>query len=187
MAQFENEDGSLLALGAVAIIGFAAGLAGKGSRATSPRQLARNKRGQAHRDARDGVPERERILANARKYTYADYVAGWRTRGLIALKDELTEDDKDELQRLNMKWGYDSPYAQPAEVKVTLMGEGIPHLHEYVQDWLWDLHWWAVYRGKTLDEYLDTCDLWGPLTRAAVHASPPMPEGYIVSTRRQGR
>jgi len=155
----------------------------------TPRALARNEVDSTFRAAQDAIPERERILTNARKHTHEDYVAGWREQRTIASKgNKLTEDEKDELQRLRHLWGgLDCPYAQPPEVKVTLAGEGIPHLDAFVQEWLWNNHWWAAYAGQTIEEYLERClktDLYGPLSMAAVRNSPPMPEGYVVSTRR---
>lgn len=154
----------------------------------SPRAIARDERGRAFRASQDAVPERERILANARKYTYEDYVAGWRELNLIAQKPgKLTEDEKDELQRLRHKWSEDCPYNQPPEVKVSLMGEGIPHLDAWLQDWLWDHLWFAERFGQTIDEHIrrgPATDLYTDAVVAALKASPPLPDNYVPSTRR---
>ena len=153
----------------------------------SPRAIARDEVGYAFRAAKDAIPERERILTNARKYTREDYVAGWQELNLIAQKSgKLDDDEKDELQRLRHQWAEDSPYNQPPDVKVSLVGEGIPHLDFFVQEWLWDNLWWAAYQGQTVEEYISglRTSTFGPLFRVAIRNSPPMPEGYVVTTRR---
>ena len=65
-----------------------------------------------------------------------------------------------------------------------LEGIGPEHYRTHLQDWLWDILWAADYRGDTLEAYMARVESWGPVTLAALKASPPVPEGYILSTRR---
>jgi hypothetical protein len=150
----------------------------------TPRALARDARRQAHRDVQALTPERERIIANMR-HPYAHYKTIMDRQTRIAVQDSLTEDDKDELAQTHLDMD-DSPYLQPPEVKASFNGVGPDHYQEWLQEWFWDNHWWAAYQGQTIEVYLGGLrhDLWGPLTRAAIKNSPPMPEGYVVTTRR---
>jgi hypothetical protein len=149
----------------------------------SPRAQARDDRRHAAFEAREAIPERDRILANM-KHPFAHYQAIMDRQMRISMQDTLTEDDKDELAQSHIDI-VDSPYLQPPEVKASFVGIGPDHYQKWLQEWFWDHIWWADYFGKTVDGYIGTLsNLYGPLSRAAIKNSPPLPEGYVVTTRR---
>lgn len=150
----------------------------------SPRAIARDDRSREARQAREATPERDRIIANM-QHPFAHYKVIMDRQMVLAHKDKLTEDDKDALSQTHIDMA-DCPYLQPAEIKAGFMLEGIgpEHYRTHLQDWLWDILWAADYRGDTLEAYMARVESWGPVTLAALKASPPVPEGYILSTRR---
>ncbi len=96
-------------------------------------------------------------------------------------------DDLSKMGELNDKiWG--SPYVQPTEVLMGLRGQGSASLQLYVQEKIWELLWWADYRGEDVIEYVSVgiknMDIWGPNTLKAVRTADQMPEGWLPESRR---
>jgi len=150
----------------------------------SPRQAARDEERSEFLREWEKRSFSERVLEAARRLNKTEAQVVMHRQLVLAVKDTLTEDDKDELMRTHCQLA-DHPAVLPLDVLMSVENlESVPWLIDERTEKFWSWQWWANHFGESVRVHCGRSRHLTPEIIDAIEATDHYPPGWMPETRR---